>query len=84
MEDFTYHRPVLAAEAVELLAPHAGAPSGFASAGIHRELKSELAWVTCAAEEALAASASPRSPLVPRIRHSAGSVCGFAPPPAEP
>ena len=24
MEDFTYHRPVLAAEVVELLAPHPG------------------------------------------------------------
>ena len=24
MEDFTYHRPVLAAEVIELLAPHSG------------------------------------------------------------
>lgn len=39
MEDFTYHRPVLAAEAVELLAPHPGSLvlDGTAGGGGHSE-----------------------------------------------
>jgi 16S rRNA (cytosine1402-N4)-methyltransferase len=39
MEDFTYHRPVLAAEAVELLAPHPGSlvVDGTAGGGGHAE-----------------------------------------------
>lgn len=39
MEDFTYHRPVLAAEAVELLAPHPGSlvVDGTAGGGGHSE-----------------------------------------------
>ncbi|HWY40553.1 MAG TPA: 16S rRNA (cytosine(1402)-N(4))-methyltransferase RsmH [Chthoniobacterales bacterium] len=39
MEDFTYHRPVLAAEAVELLAPHPGSlvVDGTAGGGGHTE-----------------------------------------------
>jgi 16S rRNA (cytosine1402-N4)-methyltransferase len=40
MEDFTYHRPVLAAEAVELLAPHPGSlvVDGTTGGGGHTEL----------------------------------------------
>src|SRR5258708_32654484 len=39
MEDFTYHRPVLAAEAVELLAPHPGSlvVDGTVGGGGHTE-----------------------------------------------
>ena len=39
MEDFTYHRPVLAAEVVELLAPHPGSlvVDGTAGGGGHTE-----------------------------------------------
>ena len=39
MEDFTYHRPVLAAEAVELLAPHPGSlvVDGTVGGGGHAE-----------------------------------------------